>query len=210
MAQAAGGEPTRFLTLTVNPSVGRDPEERLRLLAHAWRLCVKRIRRQIGDQEIAYLAVVEETKQGEPHLHILLRSPYLPQWWLSAAMAELIQAPVVDIRRIYNRKQVIRYIAKYIAKAPAQFGSSKRYWTSQNWEDRADTKDEAASTALARWQVVMEPLSIIVSRWWLDGFIARKEGKEGIIGEYYGRAQAYTFHQALGYEGLFGQGERSL
>lgn len=87
-----------------------------------------------------YMAFNEETEAGEPHLHILLRMPFIPQDWLSQQMAELIDSPVVWIEKIKGAKSAIKYVAKYVAKAPAQFGKSRRYWISKWW--RVNTPDE--------------------------------------------------------------------
>jgi len=187
LARAAAGNPNRFLTLTVNPRVGNDPHDRLLMLANAWRTIVKRIRRDKGPEAVEYLAIVEETKQGEPHLHILLRSVYISQAWLSKAMGELIESPIVDIRLIRGRKQVISYVAKYITKAPKQFGSAKRYWNSKEWEPPSDYhKDEDLERAFP-WQVERWPLVSILQAWQSEGWIARRDKGESIIA-LYGRA----------------------
>jgi len=140
MAQAASGEPNRFITLTTNPRVGEGPEQRLKALSHAWNVIVKRLRRQHPNKRCEYLAVVEATKRGEPHLHILYRGPFVPQKVLSFWMAELTEAKIVDIRKVKHQREVVRYVAKYITKKPAQFGASKRYWKSRAYvlEDTED------------------------------------------------------------------------
>jgi len=181
LARAAAGSATRFLTLTVNPSVGSSPAERLRMLSHAWRTVVKRIRREHGHDSCEFLAVVEETKKGEPHLHILLRSVYLPQKFLSDAMNELISSPIVDIRKIRNRREVINYVAKYIAKAPAQFDGSKRYWTSKNWEPPVEVKTEHEETFAYPWQVDKRPLFQVLDEWVHEGFVPRQETRDTLI-----------------------------
>ena len=167
MALAASGEPNKFLTLTVNPSVGDGPVHRYRLLHDAWTKLVKRLLRQWamlpekrweltdttrsgrktailraitartpqrGQDALHYMAFVEATKHGEPHLHVLLRCAYIPQDWLSEQMAQMLGAPVVDIREVRSTRQAITYVTKYVSKAPAQFGTSKRYWVSKRWE----------------------------------------------------------------------------
>lgn len=182
MAKAAAGNATRFLTLTVNPSQFTNPAERLRALSWAWRTVVKRLKREYGKTAISYLAVVEETKAGEPHLHILLRSPYIPQAYLSACMGELINSPIVDIRRIRNTREVIRYVAKYITKAPAQFEGSKRYWCSQDWEPKDDIKSDAQSAPQARWEIWPVDIFTVARTWLQQGFISRREEGETIIG----------------------------
>jgi len=192
MAQAASGEPTRFLTLTVNPQIGDSPEHRLHMLANAWKITVKRLRRRYAPKPIEYLAVVEETKNGEPHLHILLRSPYISQRFISDCMGELIDSPIVDIRRIHTLKEVVRYVAKYITKAPAQFGKAKRYWCSQGYEvDKPDDKAPDRPKEPA-WVLVREHISLVLTQWIQDGYVPRLEGPEQWLGvrtnyEFFGR-----------------------
>jgi len=170
LALASSGEPNRFLTLTVNPRIGDSPEHRLRLLSHAWKVLVKRLRREHGTKAIQYLAVVEQTKLGEPHLHILLRSPFLPQKVLSSAMQDLIGAPVVDIRKIRNQREVVRYVAKYITKAPEQFGSAKRYWHTPDYEvDKWSPEQDDASPS-GKWSIDRRSYRAIITEWSLEGW----------------------------------------
>lgn len=88
-------------------------------------------------EKIPFVAVFEETKAGWPHLHILCRAPYIPQNYLSGLAAKYLRSPVVDIRKVYNRRHASRYVAKYIAKGPAKFNACKRYWRSQDYCESA-------------------------------------------------------------------------
>lgn len=179
MAQAASGAPQRFLTLTVNPTTGDSPDHRLTLLSAAWRTCVKRLRRHYGQHTIQYLAVVEATKRGEPHLHILLRSPYIPQAELSRIMSELIDSPIVDIRRIKGTREVIRYVAKYITKSPHHFGTGKRYWSSQAWELPQDPDEERDSLHAAKWVIDHRYIQNVVRYLTLElGLLVHREGPD--------------------------------
>jgi len=181
MAQAAGGLPNRFLTLTVNPEIGTDPADRLRLLARAWRVTVQRLRRRYGNDRINYFAVVEETKQGEPHLHILLRAPYIPQAYISDCMKEIIDSPIVDIRAVRGTRQVVTYVAKYIAKAPAQFGTAKRYWCSRTWEIGGEDYKPSANGEKPRWHIDRRHWQEILTEWIHDGYAPRKDNGDVII-----------------------------
>jgi hypothetical protein len=158
IALALGGEPTKFLTLTVNPRRGQNPTHRRKLLAIAWNHLVKRWRRLHAGKEIAFLVVCERTKLGEPHLHILLRAPWTAQKVISQWMRELAAAPVVWIERIDDERKAARYVAKYVGKEPAQFGKSKRYWTSRNWDLREPDHDRKAAWKGHVWE--REPLGL--------------------------------------------------
>lgn len=141
-ALARDGFPDTFLTLTVNPQTGDNPDDRARALAQAWRKLRQRAMRRYKYKSLPFLAVFEKTKAGEPHLHILLRVKWLDQKWLSKQMAILIGAPIVDIRRVTGQKGAARYIAKYLGKDPHSFEGCKRYWRSQDWADAAEPDDE--------------------------------------------------------------------
>lgn len=131
--EALSGRPDTFLTLTVNPKVGWSPEDRARRLVVAWRKVRQRAMRKYGYKSLPFMAVFEATKKGEPHLHILMRTPWLSQKWLSTQMASLLDSPIVDIRRIKAASQVAGYVAKYVGKQPHQFAGTKRYWRSRDY-----------------------------------------------------------------------------
>jgi hypothetical protein len=98
---------------------------------------VRRITTKTAPGEIKtvpYFAFLERTKRGEPHLHILLRLPFVPQDWLSEQMQDLLRSPVVWIEAIKGAPHAVAYVTKYITKAPAQWGNKKRYWQSRNWQ----------------------------------------------------------------------------
>jgi len=163
MAQAHAGAPNRFMTLTVNPSVGESPTDRRRLLSLAFANLVKRIRRLKPKVEFEYLAACEETKAGEPHLHVLVRSPYLPQSWISDQMRDLLDSPIVDIRAINSAKKAVQYVAKYITKAPAQFAAFKRYWMSRNWLPEGWADWEPDTPTAVKWRVVGRSLGELLA-----------------------------------------------
>lgn len=181
LARAASGAPTKLITLTVNPRNGSDPAERLRMLSHAWNVIVKRLRRAHPDEDIEYLAVVEETARGEPHLHILARAPFVPVRQLSAWMDGLTGSPVVDVRKVKDLGKAVAYVAKYIAKAPAQFGNAKRYWSSKGYEIPDEDFEPFVPMPEVRWQVFRESLTSIINTWIHDGWVARRFAGEIVV-----------------------------
>jgi len=180
MAMAAAGNPVRFVTLTINPAIGLSPADRLGMLSHAWRTLVKRARRRWPNATLDYLAIVEATKLGEPHLHILVRGPYMPQKWISSVMRELVNSPIVDIRKIRSVRHVVSYVAKYITKAPAQFGDAKRYWCTQTWEGPRTRREESPETPSGSWTVESMSLLELVHKWTYEGWAVRADSKNGI------------------------------
>jgi len=181
MAKAANGQPTRFITLTVNPRRPGTPEDRLRELAHAWRVIILRLRRLHPTEPSQYLAIVEATEAGEPHLHILFRGPYIPQGWLSDAMRELIDAPIVDIRKVKSVAHAVRYVAKYVTKRPAQFGTSKRYWSSQAYAIADPEYVKPEKGCEAAWRLVFERMDTLCKAWTMLGYPGRQHENGGYV-----------------------------
>lgn len=133
--ECKSGEPNRFVTLTVNPYWFESPAERGRELAKAWRDYVREYRRQHPNRELHYMAVLELTKRGEPHLHIICRSTWIAQKHLSRFMEQRMGAPIVDVRMVRGAAETARYVSKYVSKRPIKLGTMKRYWRSQAYID---------------------------------------------------------------------------
>jgi len=152
------------------------------MLARAWRIVVQRLRRKYVNATINYFVIVEATKRGEPHLHILLRSPYIPQALLSDYMGEILSSPIVDIRLVKSQREVVRYITKYITKDPHRFGTCKRYWSSRDYEcDKSFRKAKAERLAYP-WTIDRRPVYQILSEWVNEGYYPRRERGDVIIG----------------------------
>ncbi|HVT26071.1 MAG TPA: hypothetical protein VHD95_15705 [Rhizomicrobium sp.] len=129
---------------------------------------MKRARRKFTKEPLEYLAIFEATKKGEPHLHILMRAPYIPQKWISQCMDELIEAPIVDIRRVGSAKNAAAYVAKYVGKGPKPFASLKRYWSSKNYQVDNKRPPKSDDPWGRGWRVWKEPLIVlrdIFTRW---------------------------------------------
>jgi len=116
------GRTFRFLTLTTKAGTRDTPAE----FQRDWRVLKERLRRR--GLLPAYIKVMEYTKSGLPHAHIILAGGgFLPQWWISELWHEIHGAKVVDIRLIRQRpggnfweghKNVAGYLAKYMGKDP--------------------------------------------------------------------------------------------
>lgn len=149
--KAASGEPSTFLTLTVNPAEFTTPTMAANRLSECWRLLRQQARREKRAEKIEFLAVFEVTKQGWPHLHILCRAPWLDQAWISQCMAHWMNSPIVDIRAVYNRRHASRYIGKYVSKSPFRFAGCKRYWTSRGYDLEAKPEEPAYGSNRVWW-----------------------------------------------------------
>lgn len=178
---ARSGQPSTFLTLTVNPLRGQSPENRAQELTDALKIMMKRARRKWTKAPIEYLAVFEETKQGEPHLHLLMRAPFVPQKWLSEQMNELIEAPIVDIRHVHAAAGAARYVAKYVAKGPKGFGSLKRYWCTPKYDLDETRKAEKKARGKSGWMICKDDLETIWQDWARAGFAIDLEEENCVL-----------------------------
>lgn len=181
VAEGIGGNPTTFITLTLRADDPRDRPEQVKALAAAWRIMRKRIQRRWLVKRIPFLAVVERTKAGTPHLHILSRVRYLDQKTLSAWAGELLDAPIVDIRRIDAHRGIARYVSKYVGKDPEQFGTCKRYWQSPDYDQRPAPEKSAPGPGFNWLNKVKHPLWKLVRDFEAAGLIAEWRSTDRVI-----------------------------
>lgn len=132
-AIARAGEPQTFITLTIDSKQYPNPDAAAQALVKAWRLTLQRARREKLIDQCEYLAVFESTRKGWPHLHILARTGFIPQQWLSDRLNQYAKSPVVDIRAVTDQQGAATYIAKYVSKNPQAFQGCKRYWKTRHW-----------------------------------------------------------------------------
>jgi hypothetical protein len=140
MAEGMGGAPNTFLTLTCRVRPGESPELWAPRLARAWRLLRLRFMRLKKMKKLPFLAVMEKTENGWPHLHIQMRNLWMDQEWISDQMLEMLDSPVVWIERIDNKAKIAGYCSKYAGKAAAKYRRAKRYWKSRDYDIRTESK----------------------------------------------------------------------
>lgn len=120
---------TRFLTLTLDPSkIPADADLVQYVRGEVWAKFRVYLKRKYG-KVIVYIAVLEFTEAGIPHLHVLV-DRYIPQKWISDSWSALGGGRIVYIERLYNVHKIAHYLAKYLTKdvilsAPA----GVRRWT---------------------------------------------------------------------------------
>jgi len=160
MHEAAKGRPNKLLTITAAPGQFNTKHEAARALSLGWRRCRQQLKRHHGHLQIEAMAIFEEHKSGWPHLHILVRSNFIPQKWLSKYFGDRIGSPVVDIRKIRSSKMAINYVAKYIGKAPGRFRGTKRYWRTANYLTPKRKREPASE----QWKVLYSSLERFLFR----------------------------------------------
>lgn len=158
IALGKSGYPHKILTLTHVRKPGLTADQCARDLARAWRLVRLRWMRLQKLKRLPFLAVFEATQAGWPHLHILIRAPFIPQALLSSWMRELCASPVVGIEVVRNRSKAGAYVAKYIGKGPGRFGTCKRYWQSPDWEVGKKAKNLEARRSASGFDAVKQTI----------------------------------------------------
>lgn len=112
--KVAKAEPNRLITLTVNPSRHSSPREAFDSTRRKVTELATKLRRRYDEFE--FFRVLEVTKKGWPHYHLITRSPYIPQPEISDLWNGLTGAPIVDVRQMKKTVQAYWYVVKYLAK----------------------------------------------------------------------------------------------
>lgn len=166
-----------MITLTCDPKKHAEPGDGALALVHAWRMMRQRFKRDGVAEKIPFLAVFENHKSGWPHLHILVRSPYINQKYLSEMSDHYGAGVIVDIRAVKGGAQAAFYVAKYVSKGPGKYEGCKRYWRSLDW-DAAPTKEEIEKTEQPIWMIVPMPIDTVQR-------VIREEGWSGVVDRAY-------------------------
>jgi hypothetical protein len=117
--------PDRMLTLTIDPKRYDSPYAAARRMAWGLGRLLSHMRRWDKRQPTEYLAVWERTKSGWPHLHILLRGPFIPQRLVSKWWEALTQSPIVYFTYLGGARAGARYVTKYLTKDPDPFNNGR-------------------------------------------------------------------------------------
>lgn len=173
------GLPFMFLTLTVNPKVGINEEQRARRLLAAWRKWVRMVRKQHGPDAVEYYYVFEAQKSGEPHLHIVGRWPRVEKEEISAWFAKEIQAPSTRIEGIKSQNGLAQYLTDYLTKGPTRFGTLKRYGYSRKYFIKAKPKPHEDPAWQGQWQIVDRPFNDLLHDYICRRYISAAEYHPG-------------------------------
>ncbi len=181
IAEACGGKPNKFITLTLRATDPRTQEERVKALSRAWRVMRARICRRLKIKTIPFLAVVERTKAGTPHLHILARAKFIDHAYLSNMAKELLDAPIVDIRHIDAHRGIATYVAKYVGKDPVKIGTCKRYWQAPGYDLRAKEAARRDAVAFSWLDTVKQPIASLRRSYERLGFTTTARSTDYLI-----------------------------
>lgn len=148
---AHAGAPERVVTLTIRPLPSHTIPQRIDYLRGRLRVLCQRIRRQF--KAFQYLACLELTKRGTPHIHMLTRGTYISQRWLSSAWLALTGAHQVHISKIDRKAGAIHECVKYLIKTAGAIQAQcpnipivtcSRGWLPESWHKKMDPPDPYA------------------------------------------------------------------
>ena len=140
-ARTRDARPSKLITLTVNPACHETPRAAYDHTRRALAELSKRIRKRTPEFE--YLRVLELTRQGWPHYHLVARCNFISQSWLSTNWADLSGAKIVDVRQIKKGRRVFNYVMKYLLKQKYIHWTNRRCSVSRNFfpkEDEANNR----------------------------------------------------------------------
>lgn len=125
--------PNRLVTLTLRPEPGLSPRDHLAIANRAWSVIWRRLRRKHGPKAAGYAKIVELTKAGTPHLHIIVDCPWIEQRWLSAAWRDLTGSFIVDVRAVTRKRGIAGYLTAYLTKALEVPPGMRKWSASRQW-----------------------------------------------------------------------------
>lgn len=136
------GNPDKFITLTDVLGSHETPDEAAQAMRSNFARLIRIMRKRWPDRTIEYLRVFEATKKGWPHLHILMRAPWIDQKWLSETWKALSGAFIVDVRSVKDKEHAMWYVTKYIGKELGKFAGVTRWFRSKGWNTPKDDNDK--------------------------------------------------------------------
>lgn len=168
--RTATANPNRLITLTVNPAVHCSPRVAYESTTKKLPLLARKIRRD--HDEFEYLRVLEVTKKGWPHFHLVARSPFIRQHYISDVWSELTGAPIVDIRKIRKHNDVFTYVMKYLCKQKYIPWTNRRVsWTRNFFPPKVAIEKGKWKLEAKAWND-RHPVDVIAEKY--DGQICQK------------------------------------
>ncbi len=152
-------QPNRLITLTVSNSLWENPRAAYEGTKGKVTQLAVRLRRKFGEFE--YFKVLEVTKLGWPHFHLIVRSPYIPQQVIAGLWKQLTGAFIVDVRKIRKHRDVYFYVVKYLAKQRYIPWTTRRVSWSKNFFAKETFKSPGSLALIDVCWIDEHPESII-------------------------------------------------
>jgi hypothetical protein len=154
-----GAEHPRFLTLTSSPD--DTPQASFRLLSPRFEKLRRLVRRGGHRGEFEYGGVVEATKRGMAHFHVLFRGPYLtqPAWSrlaVEAGFGEVLWIEKASADRLtgYVTKALPAYVTKSLREPDAFPRHYRRVRFSRAWAPGWVVPSREPEDGAGEWELV--------------------------------------------------------
>jgi len=159
--RCADARPNRLITLTIDTKLWSTPRTAYDGTKGKVTALAVRLRRVY--EEFEYFKVLEVTKKGWPHYHLIVRSPYIPQAELSDLWSDLTGATIVDVRAIRRTADVYYYVVKYLGKQRHIPWTNRRVsWSKNFWND--PEFDPPPSLELTQIAIIREHPRDVISK----------------------------------------------
>lgn len=172
--QCETAKPNKLLTLTINPKRWITPRDAYDGTRRKVSDLVKLIRKEKGECE--FLRVLEVTKKGWPHYHLVTRCPFIAQDWLSTEWCKLTDAPIVDIRAVKEGGNVFKYVMKYLCKQVYVPWTNRRVSWSRGFFPKPEDQGIRQNPFVNRGRNPKHPIQLISSLHTRDLCIERRPG----------------------------------
>lgn len=136
--------PCWFITLTYKQGEGSQRDALS--VAKDWKALLSRLQKiHLRYNQMAWIRVIEVTKKGQPHLHLIVGSlgevsrTTLASDWKSAWWTTTGDSFIIDVRPVIGPSGAAKYLVKYLVKgvmhreALLDLGFNRRWSASRNW-----------------------------------------------------------------------------
>jgi len=110
-----------------------------------------------------YFRVIEYTRRGRAHLHVLVAGPPIPHWWMMEEWWYHTRSYVVWFTKVRTWRGGAGYVAKYLAKDPrARYSSSWTWvWRGFTWDWKALVREgldagHSFIDIIAMWECILD------------------------------------------------------
>lgn len=151
--KVSAAEPNRLITLTVWTEAYETPRHGYDETRRGVSRMVQKLRRRF--KEFEYFRVLEATKKGWPHYHLVVRSPYIPQPLLVELWSHEAKSKIVDVRKVNRPSEVYNYVMKYLGKQKHVPWTNRRVcWSRNFFKDDGFEKGQGLKLCGKEWSSI--------------------------------------------------------
>lgn len=150
---------TKLITFTTWTKLYESPRDAFDQTRRKLPLMNKLIREKIGSFE--YLRVLEATKAGWPHYHLVCRCKYISVGFLRNEWKRLTGNKVVDVSPIEQEEGCFRYVMKYLRKQYSVPWTQRRVTWSHGFFPKPEKKAPGQRPFINGQRVLKHPIELL-------------------------------------------------